>query len=103
MADKINSYVRPDLNISRSGTKPADRAGDAGGKPAESSATPGRDAVSLTDAAARLKRIESGLAQLPDVDRARVEAMRERVESGDYSIDAGRLADKLLRIEQGLG
>jgi flagellar biosynthesis anti-sigma factor FlgM len=55
--------------------------------------------VQLTDTATNLKQVEAWIAELPDVDRARVDAIRQRVESGAYEINAGRLADRLLAID----
>lgn len=56
----------------------------------------------LTDMATNLKQVEARIAELPDVDRARVDAARQRVESGAYEINAGRLADRLLAFERHL-
>ena len=47
-------------------------------------------------------RIETRLADVPDVDRKRVETLRERIESGAYEVNAGRLADRLLAFERDL-
>ncbi len=52
--------------------------------------------------ATNLKQVEARIAELPDVDRARVDAVRQRVESGAYEINAGRLADRLLAFERHL-
>lgn len=49
--------------------------------------------------AARLQRIEAGLAGIPEVDQSRVQAIRQRLESGAYKVDAQRLAQNLLRYE----
>jgi negative regulator of flagellin synthesis FlgM len=58
--------------------------------------------VQLTDTAVNLKQIESRIAGLPDIDRARVDAVRQRVDSGAYQVNAGRLADRLLAFERDL-
>ena len=57
---------------------------------------------SITDTATRLKSIEARLAELPVVDKARVEALRHKVESGSYKPDPARVAQKLMRMEQDL-
>ncbi|MBT8422799.1 MAG: flagellar biosynthesis anti-sigma factor FlgM, partial [Gammaproteobacteria bacterium] len=60
------------------------------------------DAVALTDTAVRLKRIEANLAELPEVDQAKVDALREQVDSGDYKVDGQEIARKLVQLEQDL-
>ena len=102
MADKIGGYGRPGVDVNQAKARPVEkpeRSGEAGGKSRSASAS---DAVSITDTATNLKRIEAGLSQQPEVDRARVEAVRERVESGNYKVDANEVAQKLLRLEQDL-
>lgn len=103
MVDKLNGYGRTDLpaSSSRTGgvkrTEQAESARSAGGE--DSTRT---DAVALTDTAVRLKRIEASLAELPEVDQAKVDALRERVESGDYEVDSNEVARRLVQMEQDL-
>ena len=76
-----------------------DRAAGPGAK--DRSEAP-RDAVELTDTATNLQRIEARLTDVSDVDPQRVDAMRRRIESGDYRVDHEKLAQKLLKLEQDL-
>jgi negative regulator of flagellin synthesis FlgM len=62
---------------------------------------PGTD-VHLTGAARSLAAVEQSLAGLPAVDEARIAAVKRRLESGEYRIDAQRVADKLLHLESDL-
>ncbi len=61
------------------------------------------DTVSLTGAAARLRALEARLAQLPDTDVRRVEAIRQAVAEGSYRVDPERVAERLLAFESMLG
>ena len=103
MTDKINGYGRTELpaSSSRSGgvkrTEQGESARSAGSE--ESTRT---DAVALTDTAVRLKRIEANLSELPEVDQGKVDALRERVESGDYQVDGNAIARRLMQMEQDL-
>jgi negative regulator of flagellin synthesis FlgM len=107
MADKISGYGRNGVDIASTRSRAPvrnERAADsekaeAGGR-TEGVETSSQ--VRLTDAAASLKQIETRLADLPDVDRKRVETLRERIESGAYEVNAGRLADRLLAFERDL-
>ncbi len=108
MADKISGYGNGGVDItstrSRGAARPERGAdGEKAGtvrRPAEASESASQ--LRLTDTATNLKQIETRLKDLPDVDRARVEALRQRIESGAYEINAGRLADRLLAFERDL-
>jgi negative regulator of flagellin synthesis FlgM len=101
MADKINGYGRSGVDITSTRLRAIERGEDARqNRKAESASA--RDEVRLTHTATSLKHVEARLASVPDVDRARVEAVRQRVESGEYRMDANRIADRLLRLEREL-
>lgn len=102
MTDKISGYGRVGLDIGPSKGRAVSRPERQPDTGATQRARPERDAVEITDTAARLKVIEARLKDVPDVDRARVDALRKRVESGDYQPDAARIAQKLLRMEKDL-
>ena len=103
MADKINGYGRVGLDVGPARARPVARPGDSGDAATTRRARQSVDAVEITDTAAKLKAIETKLADVPDVDRARVDAVRQRIDSGEYKPDAARIAQKLLRMEQELG
>ncbi len=74
--------------------------GSAGEQTAKSKKSPGADAVTLTSSATRLNELAGQLASEPAVDQSRVEALKQRVESGEYSIDENRVARKMLDFER---
>jgi len=67
----------------------------------EASATPaGSETVELTSGGKLLERLEKSLADIPDVDRARVDAVKAQIENGEYKIDAEKIAEAMLRLDQ---
>lgn len=58
------------------------------------------DEVKLSSSALQLQEAERGLAQQPNVDQARVAAIRAAVSTGTYRVNAGALADGLLAQER---
>ena len=60
------------------------------------------DTVELTDTASRLSELAQEVRAVDGVDVERVEAIRQRIADGSYAIDAGRIADALIRQEQEL-
>ncbi len=68
---------------------------------AQSAATSGRsttpnDSVSLSGAAKAMSRLESNIAQTPDINRAKVDAIKQSIDSGGYQPDPNHIADKML-------
>lgn len=52
--------------------------------------------VSLSSRAGQLKELESQLAAIPVVDRARVESIKEAIATGQYTINTGNIAENLI-------
>jgi len=60
------------------------------------------DTVRITDAANKLNQLEITLDKTPVVDSQRVEALRSAIEEGRYQVEPGRVAEKLIALEQQL-
>ena len=56
--------------------------------------------VKLSDQAQQLQAIEERLRELPEVDSARVEQIKQAIADGSYQIDSTRIADKLIALEK---
>lgn len=65
-----------------------------------SRSTSSSDSFTLTDTAASIVRLEEKLAQVPEIDNQRVQAIKQAIESGSYSIDTSALVDNLLKAEK---
>jgi negative regulator of flagellin synthesis FlgM len=61
-----------------------------------------KDQVTLTDSARSLQKIEEAVAKTPVVNAGKVAAVKHAISSGNYKINAGRVAGKLLKYERGL-
>lgn len=68
-------------------------------KGASSHSSSGRDKVSLTDTAERLKALEHQLTLQPEIDRSRVNNVQDAISTGDYKVDPERVADKMMNFE----
>ena len=68
----------------------------------EAAATAGGESVSLTRAAADLLALENQLRELPGIDQARVDRIRESIQNGSFEIDTRRIVDNLLATEADL-
>jgi len=57
------------------------------------------DRVTLTNTASRLQNIEQQLNNASSIDSARVAEVQSAISSGDYTVDADKIADKMLAFE----
>ena len=61
--------------------------------------TAGDSQVQLSSQAQQLQAIEDRLRELPEVDSARVEQIKQAIADGSYQPDSNRIADKLIALE----
>lgn len=71
------------------------------GKPAAQAQAAG--VVELTPGAERLQALTRAVADVPEVDAARVAEFRQALADGTYQVDADTIADKFARLETALG
>lgn len=104
MPNEINGFRSRTLDTSdsKAAARPAAAGGARTGGTTAAPATAPTDTVSLTDTAARLRELEALLANTPAVDDARVEALRQAIAEGRYSVDSVHVADKLMTLERDL-
>lgn len=57
------------------------------------------DEVSISTQAGDLQALENSIRQMPEVDSARVNSVREQINAGQYTVDSTRVADKILAFE----
>ncbi len=67
-----------------------------------STGSPTADSVNLTGQARQLLALEAQIASEPVVDTQRVQSVRTAVESGTFTINPERIADKMISLEQAL-
>jgi negative regulator of flagellin synthesis FlgM len=105
VTDKISAYstaepVAPVKGSNSNGVVTDKSQGDASAAP--SPAAQAGDTVTLTNSARSLQKIEEAVAKTPVVNAAKVASMKQAINSGNYQVDSGRVADKLLQFERGL-
>jgi negative regulator of flagellin synthesis FlgM len=62
-----------------------------------------QDVVELTGLGSRLQELTQAVADLPEVDKARVARARQALGDGSYQVEPEAVADKLLAMENLLG
>lgn len=69
----------------------------------EGSASAGRgegDTVQLTSLSGHLQQMDQAIANTPVVDRAKVDEIKQAISSGQFRVDAGKVANGLIRSVQ---
>jgi len=67
--------------------------------PAAHAAEQTTETVQITDAARQLNALSQAIDNTPDVDTQRVASLQQSIEQGQYQINSGRIADRLLQLE----
>jgi len=101
MTNKITSQGRS-LDITQSRARAVEATQQSKASESSKQTEAARDRVQLTDTATNLKRIEARLADIPEIDQASVDEIRQRLQTDSYKIDAEQLAQKMLRLDQDL-
>ena len=73
--------------------------GESAGKTPVANAQPQPETVKLSSEAQTLSKLEESVAQLPDVDEAKVASIKQAIEEGSFAVDPERIAAKLTSLE----
>jgi negative regulator of flagellin synthesis FlgM len=76
--------------------------GDKAAKPAPQSSVSSQDKVTLTDQAASVQNMQQTAKAYPDIDTAKVEAIKAAIASGNFEIDVDKIASRLVDIHKDL-
>jgi len=74
----------------------SDPVKNEGDKPVNGGAAIVTEKVDLSAKAKELQRIRQILDQIPDVREEKVQELKDRIESGNYAVDSGKVAAKML-------
>lgn len=82
-------------NSTDQASEDASQAGNANAR----SQTQGGDSISLGELSQAVSKAESQLTKQPVVDSGRVMHLQSAIDQGEYSVDAQRVADKMIQAE----
>lgn len=83
------------------GASSKQKPADEGGRPLSGSpgASSSEDSVELSPQAQTLKQLESKIIASADIDRAKVDSIRQAIADGSYTINSDNIADKMLAVD----
>ena len=100
MADKINGQgFRP---VDAGSARRSEKTSQAGGHSGRTASETITDTVNIERAELLVSRLSEVLDVVPVVDIERVRAVRDAIASGNYEVDPGSIADKILQFEREL-
>lgn len=105
MTNKISGYNSSEAlsPVQGSGSNsPVTEKAQQGAAPAAAQPAPAADQVTLTGSARTLQRLSEAVANAPVVNAAKVATIKQAVQNGSYSVNAGSVADKLLQHDSDL-
>lgn len=70
--------------------------GQASARPRPQSGESGSKDVSLSEKSTQLQALESSMKDVPDIDSSKIEAIRQAISDGSFSISSGRVAEKMM-------
>ncbi|MBI5344096.1 MAG: flagellar biosynthesis anti-sigma factor FlgM [Deltaproteobacteria bacterium] len=68
----------------------------AAGKKSESAKAPAGDKVDISTTGRELNRVKNLLGSVPEIRGEMVVRLKADIESGDYQVDAGKVAEKMI-------
>ena len=109
MPTKINGYTAGTTATDplggvkgRSVNPPVTENAPAGGAAQSQGGGATTDHVTLTDSAVQLQKLSAAVASAPVVNSGKVTQVKKAVDSGTYTVNTARVADKILGFETGL-
>ena len=100
MPNKIDSTLATYQQLK--GPSERQRTGNDSAGPGSTRAPSTADTVDVTSSARELASLEAAIRDASVTDSDRVEAVRARIEDGSYQVDAKRVADNILGMDQAL-
>ncbi len=103
MSNKINGVTQGQLGTAINRTSEQNNRAETQAKSGGSGVSRDATTVSLTQNAVLLGKLDQALAQVPEIDSAKVESVKAAIAGGNYEIDADKIAAALLKLDDEFG
>jgi negative regulator of flagellin synthesis FlgM len=70
--------------------------GQASARPQSPAGESGRNDVSISEKSSQLQALELSMKDVPEIDSSKIEAIRQAISDGNFSISSGRVAEKMM-------
>ena len=93
---KINGNIPIDDSRPSEKLKDTHKNHDVESKDNANKADDSKDKISLSGKASEINELKRLISDLPDIRQDRIDALKKAIETGNYSIDATKIAEKIL-------
>lgn len=101
MANKIDGYGQTQPLVTGGQKSGATSRADSAVQPT-APVNKARDTVTVTDTARQLQKLEEAVAKAPVTNAEKVQAVKDALARDAFTVDAERVADKMLQFERDL-
>lgn len=88
--------MKVDNSVSTTALSGGSATAKGGSKAAQTSSKSAQDTVQLSGVSAHIQALENGIADASGFDAAKVEAIKQAISEGRFTINAEAIADKLI-------
>ena len=93
---KINGNIPIDDSRPNEKLKNTHKNQDIDSKDNANKADDSKDKISLSGKASEINELKRLISDLPDIRQDRIDALKKAIETGNYNIDAQKIAEKIL-------
>jgi negative regulator of flagellin synthesis FlgM len=93
---KINGNIPIDDGIPNEKVRETHKHRDGNNKDNANKVDDSKDKISLSGKAKEINELKRFINDLPEIRSDRVDALKKAIDSGDYNIDAKKIAEKIL-------
>ena len=99
MVNDINGLTPPSPGTRPSDPEVRDAASTDNQQQGTEASRSGGDSFEISNEAKLLNAVQAQIAEVPEVDQARVDALSQQINSGQYQVDSSALAQDIINFE----
>jgi len=99
MVNEINSLTHSSISTAGKKSERVETVSAESQQQAASQSEAAKETIEISSQAQLLNKLEAQIKDLPEVDQARVDALRDQINQGTYEIDSSSLAQRIIDLE----
>lgn len=99
MVNEINSLIHSSISTAGNKAERVETVSAGSQQQVASQSEAAKGTIEISSQAQLLNKLEAQIKDLPEVDQARVDALRDQISQGTYEIDSSSLAQRIIDLE----
>ncbi len=99
MVNEINSLIHSSISTAGNKAERVETVSAGSQQQVASQSEAAKETIEISSQAQLLNKLEAQIKDLPEVDQARVDALRDQISQGTYEIDSSSLAQRIIDLE----